>query len=406
MAHYPYLIIGGGMTAAAAAQGIRAIDPAGKIGIISAEPDPPYNRPPLSKGIWKGDPTLEGIWTATPARGARLHLGRTAQALDPAHKQVIDDQGARYTYDTLLLATGSRPRRLPFPDPGVIYYRTLADYRQLRALADRAEHFAVIGAGFIGTEIAAALAQIGKRVTLLFPGAAIGERIYPRELAVFLNGYYQQNGVDVRPGVRVTGIRPRGRQTVVQTADGPPLVVDGVVAGLGAAPNSELAQAAGLRVANGIVVDATLRTSAPDIFAAGDVACYPDALLGMRRVEHEDQANQQGERAGRAMAGDVQPYQHLPFFYSDLFALGYEAVGDLDARLETVADWRDPYREGVVYYLGNGRVRGILLWNVWDQVPAVRRILAEAGPFTPETLRGRLPVARALAPAAAPAAAL
>ena len=401
MTHYPYLIIGGGMTAAAAVEGIQAIDPQGRIGIISAEPDPPYNRPPLSKGLWKGDPTLAGIWTDTPARGAHLHLGRTVQVLEPAHKQVIDDQGTRYTYDKLLLATGGRPRRLPFPDPGVIYYRTLADYRQLRALADGAEHFAVIGTGFIGTEIAAALTQIGKRVTLLFPGAAIGERVYPADLARFLNTYYQEKGVDLRPGTRVTGIVPQGQQTLVQVADGPSLVVEGVVAGLGTLPNSELAQAAGLLVDNGIVVDATLRTSAPDIYAAGDVARYPDPLLGMRRVEHENQANQQGKRAGRAMAGDEKPYKHLPFFYSDLFDLGYEAVGDLDSRLETVADWKDPYHEGVIYYLGEGRVRGVLLWNVWDQVKEARKLLAETGPILPEALRGRLPVVTALAPSTA-----
>jgi NADPH-dependent 2,4-dienoyl-CoA reductase/sulfur reductase-like enzyme len=406
MTHYPYLIIGGGMTAAAAVEGIQAVDPQGVIGIISAEPDPPYNRPPLSKGLWKGDPTLEGIWTDTPARGVHLHLGRTAQALDPARKQVTDDQGTIYTYDKLLLATGSQPRRLPFPDPGVIYYRTVADYRQLRALADQAEHFAVIGAGFIGTEIAAALAQIGKRVTLLFPGAAIGDRVYPADLALFLNGYYQEHGVDVRPDTSVTGIVTQGRQTVVQLSTGASLVVDGVVAGLGVQPNSELAQAAGLTVDNGVVVDALLRTSAPDIYAAGDLARYPDPLFGMRRVEHENQANQQGKRAGRAMAGDAKPYKHIPFFYSDLFDLGYEAVGDLDARLETVADWKDPFREGVIYYLGEGRVRGVLLWNVWDQVKEARKLLADAGPFTPEALHGRLPVATADAPAPAAAPAL
>ena len=182
-------------------------------------------------------------------------------------------------------------------------------------------------------------------------------------------------------------------------------MVDGVVAGLGTLPNSELAQAAGLLVDNGIVVDATLRTSAPDIYAAGDVARYPDPLLGMRRVEHENQANQQGKRAGRAMAGDEKPYKHLPFFYSDLFDLGYEAVGDLDARLETVADWKDPYHEGVIYYLGEGRVRGVLLWNVWDQVKEARKLLAETGPILPEALRGRLPVVTALAPSTAAAVA-
>jgi NADPH-dependent 2,4-dienoyl-CoA reductase/sulfur reductase-like enzyme len=393
MLHYPYLIVGGGMTAAAAVEGIRAVDTAGGIGLISAEADPPYNRPPLSKGLWKGDASLAEIWTGTAAQQATLHLGRVARSLDPARKQVTDDQGETYAYDKLLLATGSRPRRLPFADDGMIYYRTLADYRRLRALADRGEHFVVIGAGFIGSEIAAALTMIGKQVTLLFPGEAIGDRIYPPDLARFLNDYYREKGVTVCPGTRVTGITTQGAQVVVQTEGGASFRADGVVAGLGVEPNVELAQAAGLTVENGIVVDEWLRTSAPDIYAAGDVAAYPDAVLGgRRRVEHENQAQQMGKRAGRAMAGQEKPYLHQPFFYSDLFDLGYEAVGELDARLETFADWKEPYREGVIYYLREGRVRGVLLWNVWDQVKEARRVLAEPGPFTAEDLQGRLPV--------------
>lgn len=206
----------------------------------------------------------------------------------------------------------------------------------------------MIGGGFIGTEIAAALRQVGKQVSLLFPGSALGAGVYPGDLAAFVTDYYRQKGVDVRPGSRVTGISRQGAQTAVQTEDGQSLVVDGMVAGLGIEPNVGLAQAAGLSVDNGIVVDACLRTSAPDIYAAGDVARYPDATLGLRRVEHENQATQMGKRAGRAMAGDAKSYKHLPFFYSDLFDLGYEAVGDLDARLETVADWQEPFRAGVV----------------------------------------------------------
>jgi NADPH-dependent 2,4-dienoyl-CoA reductase/sulfur reductase-like enzyme len=169
-------------------------------------------------------------------------------------------------------------------------------------------------------------------------------------------------------------------------------MVDGVVAGIGIQPNSQLAQEAGLAVDNGIVVDEFLRTSQPDIYAAGDVAAFNDQTLGVRRrVEHEDNANTMGRLAGRAMAGGVTPYQHLPFFYSDLFELGYEAVGDVDARLEMVADWTEPYREGVVYYLQAGRVRGVLLWNVWEQVDAARQLIAEPGPFQPADLKGRLP---------------
>ena len=155
-----------------------------------------------------------------------------------------------------------------------------------------------------------------------------------------------------------------------------------------------LAEQAGLAVEDGILVDEHLRTSQEAIYAAGDVARFPNPALGRRvRVEHEDNANTMGAAAGRNMAGAARPYTHLPFFYSDLFDLGYEAVGDLDAGLETVADWKEPHREGVVYYLGDGRVRGVLLWNVWEQVDAARRLIAEPGPFRAQDLPGRLPAA-------------
>ena len=153
-----------------------------------------------------------------------------------------------------------------------------------------------------------------------------------------------------------------------------------------------LARAAGLTVKDGIEVDPQLRTSRPDIYAAGDVASFQNPALGKRiRVEHEDNANTMGAIAGRNMAGAGARYDHLPFFYSDLFDLGYEAVGDLDARHETYADWKEKYREGVVYYLEGGRVRGVLLWNTWGQVDAARALIAEPGPFRPEQLKGRLP---------------
>ena len=164
-----------------------------------------------------------------------------------------------------------------------------------------------------------------------------------------------------------------------------------MVAGIGVEPNVELAQTAGLDVENGIRVDASLRTSQEDIYAAGDVASFHNpALDKWLRVEHEDNANTMGGLAGRAMAGEVVSYDHLPSFYSDLFELGYEAVGEVDSRLEAVADWKQPYREGVVYYLREGRVRGVLLWNVWDQVDAARRLIAEPGPFKATDLMGRL----------------
>ena len=390
-ARYKYLIIGGGMTADAAIGGIRQTDPSGSIGLIGVEPHPPYNRPPLSKALWKGKP-LDTVWRRTDRRGVDLHLGRTAVALDPGRKQVTDDQGTTHTWEKLLLATGGTPRRLGFGGERVIYFRTLDDYTRLRALTERGRQFAVIGGGFIGSEIAAALAMNNKDVVMLFPDEGIGGRRYPRDLSMFLSEFYRGKGVDVRAGERIAGLEENETKTVLKTQGGREVVVDGVVAGLGIEPNTALARAAGLKIENGIVVDETLRTSHPDIYAAGDVAAFHNPALGNRmRVEHEDNANTMGRAAGEAMAGGGTPYHHLPYFYSDLFDLGYEAVGDLDARLETVADWKQPFREGVVYYLRRGRVRGVLLWNTWDQVEAARRVIADPGPFRAEDLRGRLP---------------
>lgn len=391
MAHYRYLIIGGGMTADAAVRGIRELDSEGSIGLISMEPNPPYNRPPLSKGLWKGKP-LDGIWRGTQDFQAELHLGREAQILDAQRKRVTDDQGMIYTFDKLLLATGGTPRRLPFGDEHIIYFRTLEDYRRLRALTEQGQRFGVIGGGFIGSEIAAALAMNDKDVVMVFPETGIGDRIFPRDLADFLNDYYRQKGVEVLADELITGLEDRGEQLALKTEGGREILVDGVVAGIGIQPNVEVARAAGLETEDGILVDEFLRTSHPDIYAAGDVAVFHNPALGSRlRVEHEDNANTMGQMAGRIMAGDSTSYDHLPFFYSDLFDLGYEAVGEMNAELETISDWKEPYREGVVYYVGEGRVRGVLLWNVWGQVDAARDLIAEPGPFQPEDLKGRLP---------------
>jgi len=392
MPHYKYLIIGGGMTADAAIRGFRESDPSGSIGLIGTDPHPPYNRPPLSKALWKGTP-LDSVWRHTGDQpGVDLHLGRTATTLSPAQKQVIDDRGTAYTWDKLLLATGGHPKRLTFGGDLLIYFRTLEDYRRLRGLTELGRRFAVIGGGFIGSEIAAALAMNHKDVVMLFPEEGIGGRLFPRDLSEFLNDFYRQEGVDVQAREKVVDLESRGAQAVLRTQSGKMFTVDGVVAGLGIAPTTELAQKAGLDVYDGVVVNELLCTNHPDIYAAGDVAMFFNPALGKPiRVEHEDNANTMGRAAGQAMAGRGEPYHHLPFFYSDLFELGYEAVGELDARLTTVADWKQLNREGVVYYLQSSRVRGVLLWNTWGQVDAARRLIADPGPFRPEDLKGRLP---------------
>jgi 3-phenylpropionate/trans-cinnamate dioxygenase ferredoxin reductase subunit len=385
-----YLIVGGGMTADAAAHGIREVDSDGTIVIVSAERDPPYNRPPLSKALWKGDP-LESVWRKNDLAATTLRRGRTIRTLDLKDGTAADDQGETYRFEKVLLATGGAVRRLPFDDEGVIYFRTLADYHTLRALTANGKQFVVIGGGFIGSEIAAALAMNGKKVTMLFPGEAIGSRVYPQDLARFLVEYFREKGVEVLPGETATASRKTGERWRLATGSGRACDADGVVAGLGITPNAALAESAGLKVSDGIEVDEFLAAGVPGVYAAGDVASFHSAVLGRRlRVEHEDNANTMGKVAGRNMAGAHDRFDYLPFFYSDLFDLGYEAVGEVDARLETVADWKTPFREGVVYYLREGRVRGVLLWNVWGQVDAARALIAAPGPFKPADLAGRI----------------
>ena len=370
----PYLIVGGGLTGDAACKGIRELDQDGAIVLVGEDSHPPYARPPLSKGLWKG--ADEGtIWRGTEELGVGLRLGRRIVALDLERREARDDRGARYAYEKLLLATGGRPRRLPFGGDEVIYFRTLDDYRRLRALADGGARFVVIGGGFIGSEIAAALSLNECAVTMVFPEAGIGSRIFPADLSAELNDYYRERGVEVLAGASVTGIE-QGRVTL---GDGRTLEAEAVVAGLGIEPNVELAAKAGLPVANGIVVDAFGRVGGrKDVFAAGDVARFPVATLGGElRVEHEDHAMSHGRLVGVNMAGADEPYEHLPFFYSDLFALGYEAVGELDPRLDVVSDWKEPFREGVVYYTKDGRVRGVLLWGIFGKVDAARALIGK-----------------------------
>jgi 3-phenylpropionate/trans-cinnamate dioxygenase ferredoxin reductase subunit len=379
---YTYLIVGGGMAADAAVHGIREVDPDGTIGLISSEPDPPYKRPPLSKKLWQGKP-LDSVWLGTDQLGVDLHLGRTGRLLDLQQKRVVDDRGTEYGFDKLLLATGVTPRHRPVGGYWINYYRTVKDYQRLRQEAARGQRFAVIGGGFIGSEIAAALAMNGKEVVMIFPEAGIGSRLFPTDLTAFLNDYYRKHGVEVLAHSTVTEVATRGSRFRVTSLDETAgttreIEVDGIVAGVGAQPNVDLALAAGLTVDNGIVVDPFLRTSHPDVFAAGDVAAYWQSALGeRRRVEHEDNATTMGRLAGRAMAGEREPYEHLPFFYSDMFDLGYEAVGDIDSRCEVVAEWEEPFLKGVLTYRREGRVRGALLWNVWDQLDAARTLITD-----------------------------
>jgi len=390
MKNYPYVIIGGGMAADSAVAGIREIDPNGEILIISAEQNPPYDRPALSKGLWKGKP-LEKIWRDTSGKNAELILGQPVSEIQAEEKIVMTGSGERFGYGTLLLATGGKPRRLPFGGEGVIYYRNLEDYQRLRAITEKKERFAVIGSGFIGSEIAAALAMAGKDVTIIYIGTGIGWNIFPAGMTEFHNDYYRDKGVKLILNTKVNGIEKAGNGYRIQLQSNASITVDGVIAGVGIRPDTSLADALQIKVDNGIHVDEFLRTPHKDIYAAGDTANFYNPLLGKRiRVEHADNANRMGRQAGRNMAGAEELYHYLPFFYSDLFDLGYEAVGLLDARCEVVEDWQSLYKKGVIYYLEDKRVRGVLLWNVWDKTEQAREVIGLPAPVDAGSLVGRI----------------
>src|SRR3954453_16967964 len=365
-----YLIVGAGMTGDMAAKGIREHDYEGSITMVGADPHPTYKRPLLTKGLWQGAPE-EKLWRES-AEGVELVTGRRIASLDLAAHTATDDSGEDYQWEKLLLATGAKPREIPGAE-GVIWYRTLDDYRRLRETTAEGSHVVVIGGGFIGSEIAAGLANNGRRVTMLFPEPGIGFRLFPLGLSQFVAEYYREKGVDVHTEEYVKS----ASGTRVETDSGLTLEADAVVAGLGVIADTELAESAGLEISDGIVVDEYGRAPGPrEALPAGDVARFPVRALGTTmRIEHEDHANSHGKAVGANMAGADTPYDHLPFFYSDLFDLGYEAVGQVDSRLEVVEDWQEPNRKGVITYVEDGKPRGVLLWNVGDKIDAARDLI-------------------------------
>lgn len=396
-AHYDHLIIGGGMVADAAARGIREVAPNATIGIVSDDVDEPYTRPALSKKLWTD---LEFTWDDVPLgtaadTGAEIRLRTRATALRPAAHEVATDAGETISYGTVLLATGGAP--VPLPVEGgarserVMTFRTAEDYRHLRALTDLAGRIAVVGGGYIGSELAAAIVQQGVATVLVHPESVLGAEVFPAGLARHFESLFREAGVDVVGDARVTGGSAGEAAVRLDLDGGAAITADAAVSGLGIRPHVDLAEQAGLDVDDGIVVDERLHASAEDVFAAGDVASYPDAILGRRRVEHVDNAQQMGRQAGRNLAGAEEPYTHTPYYYSVVFGTRYEAVGTLDSSLETVEDWADEYGRGVVYYLDGDRVAGVLLWNVDGARDAARAVLAADGPVDRTALIGRIP---------------
>jgi NADPH-dependent 2,4-dienoyl-CoA reductase/sulfur reductase-like enzyme len=262
---------------------------------------------------------------------------------------------------------------------------------RLRREVERGRTAIVVGGGFIGSEIAAALNQNGVAVRMVYPESYLVSRVFPESLGRALQERFRARGVHIVDGDRPAALSRDDTRYYVRTESGNHLEADLVIVGIGITPNVVLAQAAGLDIDDGIVVDQYLQTSHPDIYAAGDNARFPYQALGRRvRVEHWDNGVKQGVAAGANMAAAHEPFTYMPYFYSDLFEFGYEAVGDVDSRLETFADWQKENDTGVIYYLDGDRVRGVMLCNVWGKLDAARELIRERKRMRQESLRGRI----------------
>ena len=393
---YDYVIVGGGLAGASAVQGIRELDAEGKILLVGEENYLPYDRPPLSKKLWLGKQKVEDIFLHDRAfydkHGVTLALGAKAERLDPDAKTLTTNRDKIYCYGKLLLATGCKPRTLTIPGgdlEDICYFRNLDDYLRIRKVAAEGKSAVVVGGGFIGSELAAALNICKLHVTMIFPGALLCDRVLPDYLGRAVQQRYAEKGVRILASDKPVSFRKNGGKFVTRTEKGVSIESDIVIVGVGVIPETELAKSGGLAMDNGIAVNEYLETSHPDIYAAGDNALYPYKALGKpMRIEHWDHSLNQGKCAGRNMAGAHEPYIYQPYFFSDLFEFGYEATGEVDSRLETFADWQKENDTGVIYYLREGRVRGVMMCNVWDKVEMARELIREAERVTPEKLRG------------------
>lgn len=395
---YDYVIVGGGLTGASAVQGIREVDTAGKILLLGAEKHFPYDRPPLSKKLWfgKGQMEVEDIFLHDRAfydtNEVTVVLDTKAEKLDADSKTVTANNGKIYEYGKLLLATGCTSRKLTIPGSdleGICYFRGLDDYLRTRSVAAAGKSAVIVGGGFIGSELAAALCINKLDVTMIFPGELLCDRVLPDYLGRAVQQRYVDKGVRILASDKPVSFSKIGSKFITLTENGEKIESDIVIVGVGVIPEMELARNGGLEVGNGVVVNEYLETSNPSIYAAGDNAFFPYQALGQSvRIEHWDHALNHGKLAGRNMAGAHEPYTYQPYFFSDLFEFGYEATGEVDARLETIADWQKENDTGVIYYLHDGKVRGVMMCNVWDKVEAARELIRKGEQMTLETLRG------------------
>jgi 3-phenylpropionate/trans-cinnamate dioxygenase ferredoxin reductase subunit len=380
-----FVIVGASLTGAKAAETLRAEGFDGRVVLIGTEEQRPYERPPLSKDYLRGETDRETVYVHPEGFYAEhdieLRLGRTAVSLNVTGSELALDDGERLRYDRLLLATGAEPRRLPIPGAeldGILYLRSVEDCDALRDRLDRGGAVVVIGAGWIGAEVAASARQRGLEVTVLDPLTVPLERVLGAEVGAIYRDIHRDHGVQMLLGTGVEAFEGTTAVERVRTSDGGELACDFVVVGVGVQPRTALAAQAGLAVDNGILVDERLRTGAPGVFAAGDVAnAYHPFYRERIRVEHWANALHQGPVVARTMLGQSAVYDRLPYFFSDQYDVGMEYTGFARSWDRVVFRGDPATREFIAFWVTGDRVAAGMNVNVWDVVDPIQRLIRE-----------------------------
>jgi 3-phenylpropionate/trans-cinnamate dioxygenase ferredoxin reductase subunit len=364
------VIVGGGLAGAVTAESYRKAGGIEPVLIISSDRDYPVHRPPLSKEYLRGDETLDNVYVHPSGfydeQGIQVRLNTRVDAVDRAAREVVLENGERIPYTTLVLATGARPRRLPVPGgdlPGVFYLRSLRSSEELQEAYSTAGQAVIIGAGFIGMEVAASLTQQGIACTVVEMAPRMWASIVPPVVSDFIQRYYAERGVSFRFNVGVTAIEGAGRAERVVLSNGETLPADLVVAGVGAALNTGLAEEAGLGVERGVVVDDRFQTADPHIYAVGDIASFPDPIGGQLHLEHWDNALNQGRALGATLAGQGAAFRHVAYFFSDLFDLSLNMVGYPSGWDDVIVRGDPEGNAFTVIYTKDGVIRSALMIN-------------------------------------------
>ncbi|GAA1242184.1 NAD(P)/FAD-dependent oxidoreductase [Oryzihumus leptocrescens] len=383
MSTQTFVIVGASLAGAKAAETLREEGFDGRVVLLGEETERPYERPELSKGFLLGKKPADKLYVH-PAdfyagHDIELRTSTTVTALDPGAHEVVLDGGERLGYDRLLLATGASSRRFPVAGadlPGVAYLRQMGESDDLRTAIQGASRVVVVGAGWIGSEVAACARMLGAEVSMIAPEAVPLERVLGPEVGAVYRDLHADKGVDLHLSTGVDRIEGTDAATGVRTSDGTLVEGDLVVVGIGAAPRDELARAAGLEVDNGVLTDEHLRTSDPDIYAAGDVANAMHPFYGKRiRVEHWANALNQGPAAARNMLGAGTAYSRVPYFYSDQYDFGMEYNG-YATEWDRVVFRGDPAsREFLAFWVRDGQVLAGLNANIWDQADGIKALV-------------------------------